>query len=161
MRAAFPRAVTVHRVTNAMAERTHFDDAAPDPFRSCPRSGALMPKPRGGPSRPGEDRDRDRDAPSFRPQRRNTSAEVLALRESDHSFVSIASSLGMKRASEAHEGFLKAVREMPDDQRAEAVKRESARLDRLEQRIRSRDASDPSKMARRLAGLQTMRDRLG
>jgi hypothetical protein len=117
-----------------------------------------VPRPRGTTGRFTDDRDNDR--PSPRPNRRNTDAEIVALRDRDHSFASIAVSLGLKRATDAHAGFLRALRQLPDGQRSEAMKRESQRLDRLEDRIRTRDRLDPPKMARRLQALQTMRDLL-
>lgn len=106
----------------------------------------------------GRDRtDRDNDRPASRPNRRNSDGDSMALRDQDHSFASIAVSLGLKRAADAHAGYLRALRQLPDGQRSDAIKREYVRLDRLEDRIRTRDQSNPSKMARRLEALQTMR----
>ena len=117
-----------------------------------------MPRPVRAPGRTSEDRDSDR--PSFRPNRRNTDTEIIALREKDHTFAYIATSLGLKRATDAHDAFVRAMRGLPDEQRSEVVGRESLRLDRLENRIRTRDIKDPLKMTRRLEALQSMRDLL-
>ena len=115
-----------------------------------------MPRPRGSKESFFDNRDNDR--PSPRPNRRNTGAEILALRDQEHTFASIAGAVGLKRSSDAHAGFVRAVRELPEDQRTEVLQREAQRLDRLEQRIRTRDGADPTKMARRLEALQAMRD---
>jgi hypothetical protein len=114
-----------------------------------------MPRPQRSNGRDQTDRDNDRPAP--RPNRRNSDGDSMALRDQDQSFASIASSLGLKRATDAHAGYLRALRQLPDGQRSDAIKRENDRLDRLEDRIRTRDKSDPPKMTRRLQALQTMR----
>lgn len=117
-----------------------------------------MPRPRGFNGSSSDSRDDDR--PSPRPNRRNSGAEIIGLRDQGHSFASIAGSVGMKRSADAYAGFVRAVRDLPEEQRSELVGRESARLDELEERIRNRDSSDPPKMERRLDALKAMRDRL-
>lgn len=92
-----------------------------------------------------------------RPTRRNIEQEVIALRETGRSFASVASSLGMKRAMDAHAAFVRGLRALPPMERGELASRESARLDRLEARIRSRDEAEPDKMARRLVALDKLR----
>src|SRR5262249_2435706 len=78
----------------------------------------------------------------------NLDAEVLALREKGSSYAAIASTLGLKRATDARESFLRGLRAAPEDQRTLMVQREHQRLDELENRIRSRDAAAPDKLER-------------
>jgi hypothetical protein len=82
------------------------------------------------------------------------------LREAGQTFASVARSLGFKRASMAQAAFLRALRQREGAERAQLTKRESARLDQLETRIRTRDAADPEKMERRLGALGKMREML-
>jgi hypothetical protein len=89
--------------------------------------------------------------------RRNLDADVVALRETGLSFAAVASSLGLKRATDAHAAFVRAVRALPESERPAMIQREAGRLDRLEARIRSRDEAQPAKMARRLEALEVLR----
>jgi hypothetical protein len=82
---------------------------------------------------------------------------VLALREKGSSYAAIASTLGLKRATDAREAFLRGLRASPDDQRTLIVQREYQRLDELEARIRARDAAAPDKLQRRLAAVAALR----
>jgi hypothetical protein len=50
------------------------------------------------------------------------------------------------------------LRRQPDEERAQLSQRESARLDALEVRVRSRDAEEPEKMNRRLGALDRLRE---
>ncbi|HLX78026.1 MAG TPA: hypothetical protein VKR27_04015 [Acidimicrobiales bacterium] len=100
---------------------------------------------------------------SFRPPpspRRNTDQVVLALREEGRSFSAIARQLGLRRAKDAYATFHRTLASRPEAERAEIVRRELERLAVLEVRIRSRDAKEPEKMARRLEGLEQMRQNL-
>jgi hypothetical protein len=81
----------------------------------------------------------------------------LALRESGKSFSAIARSLGLDRATEAHKSFVRAIGAHEGDERREIIEREETRLDALEQRIRTRDASDEEKLERRLLGVKKLR----
>jgi len=69
----------------------------------------------------------------------------------------VASSLGFKRSVDAQAAFLRALRQREGEERRRLVQRESARLDELEARIRTRDAADPEKMERRLQALAKLR----
>ncbi|HXX90382.1 MAG TPA: hypothetical protein VEI83_09180 [Acidimicrobiales bacterium] len=69
----------------------------------------------------------------------------------------MASSLGFKRSVDAQAAFLRALRQREGEERRRLVQRESARLDELEARIRTRDAADPEKMERRLQALAKLR----
>lgn len=81
----------------------------------------------------------------------------MALRDSGKTYAAVASSLGLKRAVDAQAAFLRAVRKREGEERSRLVQRESARLDELEARIKSRDAGEPEKMGRRLEALAKLR----
>jgi hypothetical protein len=117
-----------------------------------------MPRPPRSHDRSRDDRDEER--PRTRPVRRNLDADVVALRETGRSYGAVAASLGLKRAMDAHAVFVRAVRALPESERAEMVHREAGRLDGLEARIRSRDGAEPAKMARRLEAVDALRQSL-
>jgi hypothetical protein len=105
---------------------------------------------------------RDRD---YRPMqsgprqpRRSLDEDVVALRERGQSYSAVASALGIKRAVNAQEAFIRVMRSLPEKERLALKARESARLDQLEVRIRTRDADQPVKMERHLAGLEALRE---
>jgi hypothetical protein len=52
------------------------------------------------------------------------------------------------------------MRSRPDEERHDLVERELQRLDKLEARIRSRDADEPDKLQTRLGALAAMRESL-
>ena len=72
----------------------------------------------------------------------------------------MARSLGLKRANDARQAFLRSLRARPEEERKAIAVREQGRLDELEARIRTRDAADPEKMQRRLEALGALRDGL-
>lgn len=84
----------------------------------------------------------------------------MALREQGRSFAAIAGALGLKRASDAREAFLRELRSRPSEERQGLIERELGRLDELEARIRSRDAEKPDKLHTRLGALEAMRKSL-
>ena len=84
----------------------------------------------------------------------------MALREQGRSFAAIARSLGLKRASDARSAFLRELRSSPEEDRQGLVDREMERLDKLEVRIRARDAEEPEKLETRLGALAAMRESL-
>ncbi|HET6916889.1 MAG TPA: hypothetical protein VFH56_12435 [Acidimicrobiales bacterium] len=79
------------------------------------------------------------------------------MREQGRSFAAIARTIGLKRAADARQAFLRELRGLPDDERQALVVREMGRLDKLEARIRSRDAEEPEKLETRLGALAAMR----
>jgi hypothetical protein len=79
------------------------------------------------------------------------------LREQGRSFAAIARTIGLKRAADARQAFLRELRGLPDDERQALVVREMGRLDKLEARIRSRDSEEPEKLETRLGALAAMR----
>jgi hypothetical protein len=81
----------------------------------------------------------------------------LLLREQGRSFAAIARTVGLKRAADAREAFLRELRSRPQDERQGLVERELERLDKLEARVRVRDAEEPDKLQTRLGALAAMR----
>jgi hypothetical protein len=93
-----------------------------------------------------------------RPPPRGVDAETLTLREGGSSYSAIARRLEFGRAIDAHRSFLRALGATEGAERQRLVSNEEARLDRLEQRIRDRDAADPEKVKRRLLGVDKFRE---
>jgi hypothetical protein len=85
-------------------------------------------------------------------------AQALALREAGISFSAIARVLELERAVDAHRCFVRALNAHDGDDRRRLVDNEGIRLDMLEERIRSRDAADATKVARRLRGVSNLRE---
>ncbi|HEV2361603.1 MAG TPA: hypothetical protein VGS21_07865 [Acidimicrobiales bacterium] len=84
----------------------------------------------------------------------------MNMRERGNSFAGIAGSLGLRRSSDALAAYRRALHHLPEEDRAEAVKRELGRIEEIERRIRARDAGNPEKMTRRLAALDGLRQGL-
>jgi hypothetical protein len=84
----------------------------------------------------------------------------VALRDSGQTFNSVARSLGFKRGVQAHAAFVRALRQRQGEDRKSLTQRETLRLDELETRIRTRDASHAERMERRLTALARMRKML-
>jgi len=82
------------------------------------------------------------------------------LREENYSYAWVARSLGLKRANDARQAFLRALTKRESPERDALRQRELARLDELEARIRTRDASEPDKLAGRLVALDRLRQEL-
>jgi hypothetical protein len=93
-----------------------------------------------------------------RPASQDIDAQALALRESGSSYSAIARQLELARATDAHQSFVRAVGAREGEERRRLVKNEEARLDRLEVRIRDRDAPDLTKIDRRLLGVDKLRE---
>jgi hypothetical protein len=85
-------------------------------------------------------------------------AQVLALREAGTSFSAIARLLELERAVDAHRCFVRALNAHQGEDRRRLISNEEARLDRLEERIRERDAIDATKVERRLRGVTNFRE---
>jgi hypothetical protein len=88
-------------------------------------------------------------------------AQALALREGGTCFSTIARMLELERAVDAHRCFVRALNAHDGKERRRLVDNEEARLDRLEERIRDRDAADATKIARRLRGVRNLREAIG
>lgn len=106
------------------------------------------------------DGDGRRDRSPSRQRHETTDDRALSLRDSGRTFAAVASTLGLKRASDARAAFLRALARQPDTERQRLRQRELERLDKLEARIRDRDSEQPEKRERRLAGLARMRETL-
>lgn len=98
--------------------------------------------------------------PGRKPPTGYTDEQVLSLRESGESYSAIARGLELRRAVDAHQAFIRAIGRREGEERRQLVMRESSRLDALERRIRERDASDPDKVARRILGVDHLREAL-
>jgi hypothetical protein len=85
-------------------------------------------------------------------------SQVLTLREAGSSFSAIARRLELARAVDAHRSFLRALGAREGAERQRLIDNEEARLGRLEQRIRERDAAEPDKVERRLLGVDKLRE---
>lgn len=68
--------------------------------------------------------------------------------------------MGLKRATEARQAFIRGMRSKPEAERKLIADRERGRLDQLEVRIRTRDAEEPEKLERRLGALANLREGL-
>jgi hypothetical protein len=109
------------------------------------------------------ERDRD-DGPSVsgpRRSRRSVDEEVVALRDRGQSYSAVAGALGLKRAVDAQDAFVRGMRSLSDSEGKALRARELARLDQLEERIRTRDANEPAKMERHLNALAALRESMG
>lgn len=116
-------------------------------------------RPRTSQRRPGAN-ERDRTPRRQRAANHDMDAQALALREGGSSFSAIARRLELHRATDAHRSFLRALGAHAGDDRQRLVEGEEERLDRLEKRIRTRDAADPEKLTRRLRGIDKLREAL-
>jgi hypothetical protein len=83
--------------------------------------------------------------------------QALSLREADMSYAAIARKLELSRAVDAHKAFIRAVLSRRGDEQPSLVANERVRLDRLELRIRERDAADPDRLQRRLRAVARLR----
>ena len=92
------------------------------------------------------------------PTTREVDAQVLALREDGSSYSAIARRLELAHAVDAHRSFVRALGAHEGAERQRLVEHEEARLDRLERRIRDRDAAEPEKVIRRLQGVDKLRE---
>ena len=89
-----------------------------------------------------------------------TDRKAMDLREAGHSFAGIAKTLGLERASDARAAFLRDLGGRVGKERKALTDRELERLDKLEVRVRARDAEDPEKLDRELKTLAAMRKRV-
>ena len=86
--------------------------------------------------------------------------EAFELRKRGASFSNIARRLELPRAINAHQAFLRALRTREGEELQGLVAAEGARLDKLEERIRERDAEEPEKIERRLKAVAVLRSGL-
>lgn len=117
------------------------------------RTRATMPQKRSAAAP-----ERGRGARRPRPPSQEVDAQALALREGGSSYSAIARQLELGRAVDAHRSFVRALGAHQGAERQRLVDNEEARLDKLEQRIRDRDAAEPDKVTRRLLGVDKLRE---
>lgn len=109
-----------------------------------------------------QDRDREEEPRSSgRRSRQRIDEEVVALRDRGQSYSAVAGALGLKRAVDAQEAFIRAMKSLSEADGRALRGREMGRLDQLEARIRSRDAEQPEKMERHLNALAALRQSMG
>jgi hypothetical protein len=120
-----------------------------------PRRGSK--KKRSGKGGPAVRAPRERSEPNRRRPGTVVDQEVLKLRESGSSYSAIARQLELRRATDAHRAFARALHSLTDEDRRRVTKNEELRLDQLEVRIRRRDAAEPEKIERRLAAVGLLR----
>jgi hypothetical protein len=115
---------------------------------------------------PRRDSNNSREARPIRPERArsmerrapvNVDEQALSLREANASYSSIARRLSLKRATDAHRAFVRALSSRGTEEQRNLVANEQARLDKLEVRIKDRDAHDPEKLQRRLEAVAKLR----
>jgi hypothetical protein len=111
--------------------------------------------PKARPQRPAPEEQRA--GPTGREPAADVDEQVLSLRESNVSYSSIAKRLELRRASDAHRAFIRAVATRTPVEQQALVAKERTRLDRLEAHIRIRDADDPEKLDRRLGAVESLR----
>jgi hypothetical protein len=100
----------------------------------------------------------ERPAPSVRRSPvRHVDEEALELRETGLPYSTIARRLELRRATDAHRAFIRALRARGGDEQRRLVANEQVRLDALEGRIRARDAAQPEKLEGRLVALANLR----
>lgn len=88
----------------------------------------------------------------------NVDEQALSLREANASYSTIARRLELRRATDAHRAFIRAVNARTGEAQRLLVANEQGRLDKLETRIRTRDAKDPEKLERRLVAVAKLRE---
>ena len=103
---------------------------------------------------------RERAQPHRRVSGKAIDEQALELRETGASYSAIARRLELRRAGDAHGAFLRALKARNTDDREQLIVSERERLDKLELRIRERDADLPEKLERRLGALESLRTSL-
>ena len=110
------------------------------------------------PVRSERDREEGPNLSGTRRSRRSVDEEVVALRDRGQSYSAVAGALGLKRAVDAQDAFVRGMRSLSESEGQALRARELLRLDQLEQRIRTRDANAPAKMATHLNALAALRE---
>jgi hypothetical protein len=87
-------------------------------------------------------------------------ARALALRTKGTGFRTIANQLGLERASDANLAFNRALRRLPEEQRAIVRQEEGLRLDRLADVTRANNSLTPTDVERRLNSINRLRAQL-
>jgi len=87
-------------------------------------------------------------------------ARALALRGKGMSFRTIATELGLDRASDANLAFNRALRRLPEPERVVVRREEAVRLDRLADQTRGNDALTTADVERRLESIDRLKAQL-
>jgi hypothetical protein len=87
----------------------------------------------------------------------STDEQVLQFRRRGRSFSAIARDLGLARATDASDAFLRAVRTRPPDEEDDLRREEYDRLDRLTAQATSDASLDTAEVAKRLRTIERMR----
>jgi hypothetical protein len=83
--------------------------------------------------------------------------EVLRLRGQGRAYARISRDLGLERAADAQQAFLRAVRRLPEADATKVRDEELSRLDRLAERVRGDAAKNDMDRARQLKTIERMR----
>jgi hypothetical protein len=121
------------------------------------KESLLMPRTNSRDVRPARS---DRTRSNQRGVPANIDEQVLTMREANGSYSSIARRLSLRRATDAHRAFIRALGTRSSEDQRTLVANEQARLDTLEQRIRARDVADPEQLERRLQAVARLRSAL-
>jgi hypothetical protein len=88
----------------------------------------------------------------------DATARILELRGAGHSFAGIAEDVGLARAIDAFDAFVRALKGMTPAERKALKKAEGSRLDVLEKRTRAKAA--PDKLEKKLTAIANLRKQL-
>ncbi|MEY2567923.1 MAG: hypothetical protein QOE35_2452 [Actinomycetota bacterium] len=86
--------------------------------------------------------------------------QALELRSSGKSFSSIAKALGLERAHDANEAFIRALRRRAPKARKVIREAEAGRLEALATKVRARDDLTPEQTKKRLRSVERLRQTL-
>jgi hypothetical protein len=83
--------------------------------------------------------------------------EVLRLRSSGQAFARISRDLRLDKPVDAQRAFQRAVRRLPGPEQEEVYRQESARLDRLAEKVNANVDKAPEEKTRQLAAVERLR----
>ncbi|MDQ1374105.1 MAG: hypothetical protein QOJ09_1443 [Actinomycetota bacterium] len=86
--------------------------------------------------------------------------QALELRSSGKSFSSIAKALGLERAHDANEAFIRALRRKAPKARKVLREAEAGRLEALATKVKARDDLTPEQTKKRLRSVERLRQTL-
>jgi hypothetical protein len=83
--------------------------------------------------------------------------DVLRLRRQGQAYARISRELGLDRAADAQQAFLRAMRRLPAAEAEQVREEELSRLDRLAERVRADTSKNDMDRARQLKTIERMR----
>jgi hypothetical protein len=83
--------------------------------------------------------------------------DVLRLRRQGQAYARISRELGLDRAADAQQAFLRAMRRLPAPEAEQVREEELSRLDRLAERVRADTSKNDMDRARQLKTIERMR----